>query len=103
MWTSSLETRFAGREAGGAGRAGLEGLLELVSGIGGSGCLSDAGTSVVALFVVLGATAASCVAVVGSLTTVSEYLDSISAMFALRRLVGMRLIRLSIRDRRSED
>jgi hypothetical protein len=98
---SSLETRLAGPEAEAASLTGLEGLLEGFCGIDGSGRLFDAGTIAVVAEVV--ASPVSRLVLFGWLTLTSEYFNRSSPIFALRRLIGMRLIRLSIRDRRSED
>lgn len=100
-----MEKAFAAREAEAeaAGRTGLGGLLEVVSGTAGSGRLFDVGTCVVPFEVVMDTTVASGAAFASGLAFASEYFIKSSPILALRRLIGMRFMRLSMRDRRSED
>lgn len=112
MWISEVRSAFAaGTRAGEGcvmGRTGLEGLLERCSGSGGKGRdLQESSVEGVAfvpgdLVVVEVAGSAAGAASIGFVAVTSEYLIKSSPILALRRLIGMRLIRRSIRDRRSE-
>lgn len=103
---------------GGMARAGLDGLLlERSCGIAGKGRdLEDSRVDVVdfaagdllmvsllVINVVAAAGAAAAIVFVPIVVVAaSEYLSNSSPIFALRRLVGIRLMRRSMRDRRSE-
>lgn len=97
-------TRLTGREDEAVGLTGLVGLLELACGIGGRGWLFAACRVVCEVDAApVGAVISPNAAGIGSSVFTTEYFTRRSPILALRRLIGIRFIRRSIRDRRSED
>lgn len=107
MWKSSmlvgLLVGIAGRVATGADLAGLAGLLEELWGIGGRGWLWKAGKVVVIAVCTVGKAFVSGAVVLRCSVFSTVCLLKSWPMVALRKLMGIRFMRRSMRDLRSVD
>lgn len=107
MWKSStlvgLLVGIAGRVATGAGLVGLTGLLDELCGIGGRGWLWEAGKIVVVAACTVWKPFVSAAIVLRCSMFSTVFLLKSWPMVALRKLMGIRFMRRSMRDLRSVD